>query len=181
MNRRLLFGLLLVFVALAALLAIQRAQPRTITGATVVPTKPPVFTDVTMDTLQAIRLRSPETGQSLLLSRNSDWEWTAPELSGTLDAKEADLIARTMIVLPFNRTMPLPADADMATFGFTPEGILSIELLLVDGGAHAIAVGYRTPTADSYYALVDDRSDLYLIERAAVDFLISRVKNPPAA
>ncbi len=180
-NSRVLVALALVFVALAVLLAIQGAQPRTLSGATIVPTEQPVFSDVTLDTLQAIRLRSPETGQSLILSRSAEGEWTAPDLSGTLDATEADLIARTMVLLPFSRTLPLAADADMATYGFTPEGILSIELLLTDGGAHAVAVGFRTPTEQTYYALVDDRADLYLIERGAIDFLISRVKSPPVA
>ena len=37
-------------------------------------------------------------------------------------------------------------------------------------------VGYRTPTEDTYYAVVDDRPGLLLLERRAIDFLISQLR-----
>jgi hypothetical protein len=171
-----------LFIALAIVLAYQNSRP------TVQPSAPTpgissarVFPDLTLDGIRGIRLRSPETGAMFALSRGTDGVWTAPGSAGTLDLVGADGIARTMVLLPYNASLPVPDGADMAAYGFTPEGVLSIEILLTDGGAHAVAVGYRTPTEDTYYALVDDRPDLYLVERAAVDFLILALREPPVA
>jgi hypothetical protein len=177
-NSRLLILFLMVFVILAALLAFQSFQRTANPPATAIPR---LFTGVTVDAIQAIRLRAPETGESLVISRADDGSWTAPELSGTLDAAEAENIARTMVLLPYHRTLPLNPDADLTAYGFTPQGILGIEIVLSNGNTHAVAVGFRTPTENAYYALVDDRPDLYLIDRFPIDFLISRLKNPPTA
>lgn len=178
-SNRLVIILLMIFVALATLLAIQNSQS---SGSTVTTGDCSycVFKDVRLDDIRAIRLRSPETGQTFAIARADDGSWTAPDSSGTLNVDGAELIARTMVVLPFHRTVPLSASDDKATYGFTPEGILAVEIVL-NSGSHAIAIGYRTPTSDAYYALVDDRSDLYLLERSAVDFLIAALKTPPVA
>jgi hypothetical protein len=181
-NNRTLLILLAVFIVLAIVLAYQTSRP------IVQPTAPTpgvsgahVFPDLTLDGIQGIRLRSPETGATFALARGADGVWTAPGSNGTLDLRGADGIARTMVLLPYNDSLPVPQGADMATYGFTPEGVLSIEILLTGGRAHAVAVGYRTPTEDTYYALVDERPDLYLLERAAVDFLILALREPPIA
>jgi len=177
-SRSSLIIFLIVFVVLALLVALQNMHYTPPPEAT---TYPSVFSDVNLDNLQAIRLRSPETGQSFVLSRAEDGTWTAPDSAGTLNATEADNIARTMVLMPFERILPLNPSDDLTTYGFTPEGILAIEILLTNGDSHAVAVGYRTPTENSYYALVDDRPSLYLLERGAIDFLISRLKSPPVA
>jgi len=116
-----------------------------------------------------------------LLARDSNGVWSAPESTGTLNPTEANNIARTMVLLPFNHTITLKEGEDKSTYGFTPEGILSIEIVLSNGVTHAVAVGFRTTTQDSYYALVDTRSELYLLDRAPVDFIISRLKSPPVS
>lgn len=178
-NSRLLIILLVVFVALAALLVMQNNQPSP--GAQTISTcENCVFTDVEINDIQAIRLRSPETAQSFTIARNEDGVWTAPESSGTLNPTGAELIARTVAILPFHRTVPLSSTDDKTAYGFTPEGILSVDIVM-SNGIHAVAVGYRTPTSDTYYALVDDRPELYLLERAPIDFLIAALKTPPVA
>jgi hypothetical protein len=73
------------------------------------------------------------------------------------------------------------ADADITLYGFQPEGILSLEIALADGATHAVAIGYRTPTASGYYAFVDDRPELYILDRAPIDYLISQLREPPVA
>ncbi len=180
-NTRSVILLLIAFVALATLMMIQNDQR----AAAPTPTSPlmgnAVFTDFTPDDIQAVRLRSPDDGSSFVISRAEDGSWAAPESSGTLNSAEAENIARTMVLLPFSSTLPAPAGADLAGFGFTPEGILSLEVLLTSGNSHIVAVGYRTPTEDNYYALVDERAELYLLARPAVDYLISRLKSPPVA
>ncbi|MCC6803952.1 MAG: hypothetical protein IT319_13800, partial [Anaerolineae bacterium] len=175
-NSRTLLILLIVFVALVTLLFMQNNQPTTNLNADN-SCSYCVFTDIQINDIQAIRLRSPETGQSFTIARDADGNWTAPDSSGTLNTSTAELIARTMIVLPFHRTIPLGASDDKAAYGFTPEGILAVDIV-VSNGIHAVAVGYRTPTSDAYYALVDDRPDMYLLERSAVDFLIAALKTP---
>jgi hypothetical protein len=178
-DSRLLLVLVVIFVVLAAVVALQNRLPTTSPAAT--STCPNcVFEGLQLDAIQAIRLRSPETGQTFSLARAADGSWTAPDSSSTLDATKAELIARTMLLLPFSRTLALGENDDKTAYGFTPEGILAIEII-ESGSSHAVAVGYRTPTEENYYALVDDRPDLYLLERAPIDYLIAQLMNPPVA
>jgi hypothetical protein len=178
-NNRLVLVFLAVFLLLAALLAYQESRPTQVDAPTPGERQAHVFPDLTLNSIQAIRLRSPETSESLILAREMGSAWTAPESSGTLNSTEADNIAKTMVLLPYNDTLAVKSNADLSAYGFTPNGVLSIQILLFNGDSHAVEVGYRNPTEDSYYALVDERPDLYLVERAAIDYLISRVKNPP--
>ncbi len=181
-NRRGLIILTMVFVALAALLAIQNSQhPVGVTPTPTIIDQNHLFTDFTVDSIQAVRLRSPETGKTFLISRAANNSWTAPEISGQLDQNEAAILAQTMLLLPFQSTLPLPPKADLPTYGFTPEGVLSVEILLTNGDTHVVAIGYRTVSNQSYYALVDNRTELYLVQRPPIDYLISRLKNPPVA
>lgn len=179
-NSRLLIVLLIVFVALATLVAIQNSQPSS-SPITAAGCSNCVYTDFKIDDIRAIRLRSPETGQTFVLARADDGSWTAPGSSGTLDAAEANLIARTIVVLPFNRTLPLNPGDDLTAYGFTPEGVLAVEIVLASGDSHAIAVGYPTPTGEDYYGIVDERRSLYLLQRGAPDYLIAKLKTPPVA
>ena len=114
-----------------------------------------------------------------LLNRTANGTWTAPEASGTLNTPVADLIARTMILLPYTGTTQ--AETDMSVYGFVPTAGLTVEFVLTDGTTHGIVVGFRNPTETGYYAAVDNRAEIYILERAAVDFLISVLRNPPIA
>ncbi len=174
-------ALAIAFVGLAALLAIQRSQPDAVEPTTTDVLYFHVFSNMAATDIQAIRLRSPETGDSFILTRAADGSWTTQDGSGTVDSTAAESLVKTMEQLPYSRTLPLNDGDSLQIYGFTPEGILSIEFVLSDGTSHAIAVGYRTPTDDGYYALIDDRTDLYLLSRPAVDYLISLLKNPPIA
>jgi hypothetical protein len=179
-NNRVLIVLLMAFVVLAALLMIQNEQQNASPPTSAVMANV-VFRDFVPADIQAVRLRSPESGETFVISRAEDGSgtWTAPERAGALNTVEAENIARTMAVLSVTGTIAMPSEGDLATYGFTPEGILSLEILLSNGLSHVVAVGYRTPTEDNYYAIVDDRSELYLLFRPAIDYLISRLKSPP--
>jgi len=177
-NRTLIF-LLMGFVVLAVIVALQNAQQNAIL-ATPIPLTNAVFQTFGTDDIQAVRLRSPESGESFSISRAADGTWTS-ESSGTLDQTEANNIARTMVAMMFSDSFTVPEGDNLMTYGFTPEGVLSVEIVLANGESHAVAVGYRTPTEENYYAVVDDRAGLYLIDRPAVDYLISRLKSPPIA
>ena len=171
----------MVFVVIAVLVAIQNMQPHVVAGPTPTPSDPQTFTDFTFDDIQGIRLRSPESKTSFVLARAADGSWTAPDSTGTLNTTEANNIAKTMVLLPYSHTLTLQVGEDKKTYGFTPQGILVIEIVLKSGATHAVEVGYRTPTQESYYALVDDRSDLYLLDRPPIDYIISRLKSPPVS
>ncbi len=179
-NNRTLILLLMGFVALVIVVALQNQQ-RNVVILTPVPLANAVFQDFGTDEIQAVRLRSPESGDSFSIVRGADGVWTAPESSGTLDQTEANNISRTMVAMTFSDTLTMAEGDNLTDYGFTPEGVLAIEIVLANGTSHAVAVGYRTPTAENYYAIVDDRSDLYLITRPPVDYLISRLKSPPIA
>ena len=174
--------LVAVFVGLAALLMVQNsASNRPEPTSTLLGNA--IFRDFAPDDIQAIRLRSPESGETLILSRSTDaaQPWTAPETAGTLDQNEANVIARTMVLLPYSSTVGITDETDLTQYGFTPEGILSLEIVLTNGLTHGVAIGFRTPSENDYYALVDDRDELYFVVRPAVDYLISRLKSPPIA
>jgi hypothetical protein len=177
-NRTLIL-LLMVFVALAAVVAYQNAQ-RQAELSRPIPLTNAVFSSFVADDIQAIRLRSPESGESFSIVRAGDGTWTS-DSSGTLVQDEANGIARTMVAMTYDGSFTLPEGQNLTTYGFTPEGVLSVEIVLSSGESHAVAVGYRTPTEENYYAIVDDRTEVYLILRAPVDYLISRLKSPPIA
>lgn len=173
-DRRVLILLGAVFVALAALVLLQ-GQPA--------PTSPystaRVFDGFTLDEIQAIRLRNPSGSETFMISRAVDGMWTAPEAAGTLNVGVADLIARTMILLPYINQLDRTGEPE--AYGFLPTAGLAVEFILANGTTHAIIVGFRNPTETGYYAVVDNREEIYILERAAVDFLISVLRSPPVA
>ncbi len=206
-NLRTLLIFAMIFVVLALLLFLQSKQAPSLIVATPTPILDQVSTayhstqvpsplvavptpgqnvgqllpDVTLDDIQAVQLNSPETGKSFTISRAADGSWTAPNNPGKLSQIASNDIARTMVLLPFSQTLTLKSGDDKSTYGFTPKGVLEIDVILTNGVSHAVEIGYRTPTQDGYYALVDDRPDLYLMERPAIDYLISTLKSPPVA
>lgn len=180
-GRGLILGLFVVFIGLLALSLLTNSTQETPSLPTTTVRLRSVFEELAVTDLQAIRLRSPETGTSLILARGDDGGWIAPDHDGILDAESARAIARTIVLLPYTTTQPIPPIDQLPVYGFMPEGILALEVLLFSGEAHAVAIGYRTPTETSYYAIVDGEDMLYVLERAAVDFLIAMLRNPPIA
>lgn len=180
-GRRTLVLFALIFAALLGLTLLQNRQQAEQPTPTPEVTFFRVFPDIAVLDIQAIRLRNPAGDESFTINRADDGTWTAPDRAGTLDANAAGSIARTMVLLPYTRTLPLEADAPLETYGFQPTPVLMVEFILVNGEVHAVAVGFRTPSQTGYYAIVDDRPDLYVLERAAVDYLISILRQPPVA
>jgi hypothetical protein len=177
--------LLLLAIGFAALVVVTALFPPptaplfpTPTGTVVVPFYR-LFPDMAVLDIAAIRLRSPETERVFTIARNAEGVWQAITPSGTLAEEAGSALARTISLLPY--TSVSEAGAALSTYGFTPEGILSVEIVLVDGSGHGVAIGYRTPTATGYYALVDDDPMLYILDRAPIDYLISLLRNPPIA
>ncbi len=184
MKRRRL-PLIIMAIAFIALVGITALFPPpttpifpTPTGTVVVPFYR-VFPELSVFDIAAIRLRSPETNRVFTIARNAEGVWQAVSPSGTLEEGAGSALARTISLLPY--TSITEAGAALETYGFTPEGILSVEIVLIDGSGHAVAIGYRTPTAAGYYAFVDEDPALYILDRAPIDYLISLLRDPPIA
>jgi hypothetical protein len=178
-QRRILFGLGAMFFALLALVAFLNRPttpnaPTTIDFAT-------VFSDFTVDDIQAIRLEDPRNPRSFTLQRDEDAAWIAPENAGTLNLEIADLLAQTVTIIPYQRIIPLAENANMGDYGFTPSGRLLLQIVVRDGRQYGMIVGGRTPADSGYYALVDNRPELYILERGAIDFMISSLITPPVS
>jgi hypothetical protein len=140
-----------------------------------------VYPALTEADLQAIRLNNPVSNQTFTINRTPNGEWSAPDHQGTLDQSIARTIAQTIVLLPYDRTLPPASDQTLEDYGFTADGRLSIEILLTDGSTHAVLVGSRAPSDIVYYGLVDDRLEIYLLYRGAIDFLSQQLRTPPVA
>lgn len=178
---RLIALLALVFAGLAGLVLLQNRQ---------LATQPPAATPVafarvypqisSVSDVQAVRLQDPATEATFVLNRTEDGGWAAPGTDGELNEAGAEGIAATVALLPFQRR--IEQAEDLATYGLSADGgTLFIQILLADGTGHAVAVGDLTAAGTAYYALVDDRPEVYLLERGAVDFLLVALRNPPIA
>ncbi|MBZ0277337.1 MAG: DUF4340 domain-containing protein, partial [Anaerolineae bacterium] len=115
-----------------------------------------------------------------ILSRGSDDQWTAPSSSGVLNTDIASSIIRTVILLPYQETLPLMDSTVLSDYGFGDgQQQFVIEILLKTGEGHIVVIGDLTSTRSAYYALVDNADKIYLLERGAVDFLITQWRTPP--
>lgn len=180
MNRRLLIILGVIFVALAIITILQsRPQPVEISQETQFTSFLGRDLNMTVLDIQAIRLRDPQTEQTFVISRDTSGNWTAPNSEGSLDTVTASNIAKTVVVMPYQQSVNITDEANLEQYGFQPNGILSIEVVLVDGSGHVIAAGGLSPDGYQYYVLVDEQPRLYLMERGAVDYLLAQLVQPP--
>jgi len=195
MNRRTLFILLIVFAALVIIALFQTrrstapSSEATLDSSIQPTTNAAQFLSsysllgktlgMTVEDISAIRLRDPDTKKTFTLSRDSNGHWTAPENSGTLDLTAATNIAKTVVLLPYESTIEVKPDTPLADFGFQPDGIFGIEVILRTNITHAILIGNLDTSGASYYGLVDDKKVIYVMERRAIDFLLINLKKPP--
>jgi hypothetical protein len=164
----------LVGLALAQQFLTQPATPRAALGEN------RVFPTLTAERISAIRLEDPNGGATFTIARAPGGAWTTADGQPLVEGVGDDL-ALTIMLLPYERALPLARDANMAEYGFEPEGLLRVQAILQDGTTHGVAVGGFTPSRNGYYALVDEREEIYLLERGAVDFLMVTLRTPPVA
>ena len=195
MNRRTLLILLLAFVVLVVISLLQtRHSLAPGSEATVDPsiqsaTNAAAFysaytimgktLSMTVEDIKAIRLRDPQSQKTFAISRDSAGNWTAPNNPGKLDLTAASLIAKTVVLLPYDKTIEVKPDTLLSDFGFLPDGIFSIEVLLRGDKTHAIVIGNLNNSETSYYGLVDDKKVIYVMERRAIDYLLIQLNKPP--
>ena len=124
-----------------------------------------IYTEWGVDDIFAIRLQDPQQGQTFVIGRSTNDDWA--DVDGRpLDQSVATAIARTVASMGYIRTVTIDNTTVLSDFGLSLEETqIFIQIILRDGSGHVIAVGNRTPTGDSYYALVDERDSIYLIPR----------------
>lgn len=177
-GRRTLLVLAIIFIALVAITFLQSAQPE---PEAALPFER-VYDDITEQDIRAVRLRDPNTNSTFTISRNVDGTWSSPDLAGTLDQQTATLVARTIATLPYDSVLSITQDMNIIDYGFAPSGTLAIDIVLINNQeARGVIVGGLAPTNGIYYALVDDRQEIYFIYRGAIDFLIGVLRTPPVA
>ncbi len=139
-----------------------------------------IFPDLSAIEVQAINLYDPNASTVMTLSLGTDGRWMEEGTGTVVDPQAVNRLAQTIVMLAYTQVTPLEADDDLAAYGFAPSGRLYVEFIELDGTNHAVAFGDLLPERDDgYYALVDDRQELYVIPRGAADFLISQLPTSP--
>ncbi|MBL8162427.1 MAG: hypothetical protein JNJ61_10615 [Anaerolineae bacterium] len=185
MKRRGLAAMMVVLVALVVVAALQsRPQPAALVSAaeTVELIKfLGLELDVAVLDIVAVRVRNPQTNEGFSISRDADGNWTAPDNPDkTLDVEAARNIATAVVTLQYRDTLSITDQTNLADFGFNANGgILSLEVLLNDQSSHVIAIGRIAPSEIGFYGLVDERDEIFLFERGAVDYLLTQLVKPP--
>lgn len=186
-NARTLIFFLALFVVLAAIVFLQENEeaPPPPPTPTITPefefqgTLLRVFPELAVLDIQAVRLEDLTTDSQLTLARDDEGQWTAPGLEGELDTSAASSIARTIVLLPYGRSINILNNTEFSDYGFNPAGQMQIQVLKLDGSSHVIAVGGLTDSEASYYTLVDERDEIFEVERGPVDFLRNHILSPP--
>jgi hypothetical protein len=175
MNRRTIFVLAGIFTALLIVTLVQNNLGNQSTEQ--IDPLLRIFPEMAVLDIQAIELRTPDGNYSFVISRADDGTWTAPNSTGALNTDAATTIAQTVVLLSFQRTMAEPEN--LTELGFNPYGIFFIQVVMLNGENHGIAIGGLTPTQDTYYALIDERPDVYLVRREQIDYLMNYLLTPP--
>lgn len=177
-NRYLVMVLAVVLMALVAV-AVWQAMPRTSLPTTSATTgdmrdTQTVFRGFTTEFIQALRIDDPYRDEDLILERNQEGQWRlAGRSDGTLDPLIADNIAKTVAFMPYQEIIGGIAATDYVNFGLNAESVwLQIQVILKTTETYNIAVGGLVPGSENgYYALIDDRPEIYVLNRGAVEYL----------
>ncbi len=172
-------GLGVLFIALLTLTVLQNTQMQNRQNAEDIETLL-VFPNLTLENLQAVRLNDIREGREIILVKYPDNSWGLPNTeSGQYDPTFAQNVPRTIILLPYQRIIENPSELEWTNYGLIPTPLFQIEFFTLEGESHVVAVGNRAPSNAVYYALVDEREDVYLIDRAPIDYLLAQIIRPP--
>jgi hypothetical protein len=172
-----LIVLVVVFVGLLAVLIIQGRQASTTQEFPF----ERVFDEFSESDIMVVRLHDPHSESAFTLSRGSDGRWTSPDHVGEVDQEIATLIARTIITLPYDNALPITEETDLTEYGFAEIGVFAVDVILTNGNSHGLLIGSLAPSNTVYYALADDRNEIYPVYRGAIDYLVSQYTTPPLA
>ncbi|MAS34671.1 MAG: hypothetical protein CL610_11735 [Anaerolineaceae bacterium] len=181
--------LLVIFIALVIVVA-STGNPDVVVTPVLMPTATAttvldqgtllrVFPELRTLDIQAMRLEDLDNGLQLTLVRDEEGLWTAPDLDGELDEEAVSNIARTFVLFPYGRSMNIVEETNFEAYGLAPAPHLLFQILRTDGESHVVAVGDLTNTEANYFTLVDERDEIFLVERGPVDFLKNLISSPP--
>ncbi len=183
-SRRTLFVFVGIFGALLVALAIQDVTLNRLadTPASNDTQYQRTFPDISSAAdIQAVRLADPSTAKTFTIAQQAAGVWTAPDSGKALRGQAGIQIATTIALLPNRQVVPILDEQALTTYGFKPNPLLLIYVLLKNGKTHNVAIGSLTPATTSYYAIVDDVSGVYVLDRSPIDFLIVALRTPPVA
>jgi hypothetical protein len=180
-GRRTLLLLVVVFVGLAALLTAQNQQLAQQPFPTPARTFTRLFPELEVLDILSIRLLDPATNTTFTIQRGEYGTWQPLEQEGTLQENAGTNIARTVALLPYERTLPLADDTSLADYGFEPTPTMLIQFVLITGEAHGIIVGGLAASGTGFYGIVDNREEMFLLVPEAVAYLITQLRSPPIA
>jgi hypothetical protein len=176
-NRLLISGMLIIFLGLVAV-ALWQTNRQTPLDNNIPATRDPlresaIFSGWAATDIQALRIDDPFSERDVALARNPDGSWLVGDGGVTVDQTIADNVAKTVAFMPYTDIIAgLPA-SEFVNYGLSVESIwLQIQVILTNNEQHVIAIGGRVPVADGgYYALVDERTEVFVLNRGAVDYL----------
>ena len=181
MNSRFLIILLVIFLVLAAIVALQDSTPEPPASTPETTEETPeafptgtllrLFPDMAVLDIQAIQIEDRATGERFVMSRDADGTWISPTTEQPLDPDTVSSIARTIVLLPYEQAVNITSQTDFTRYGFDAENNMVVGVIMADGQQHGIIFGDVTANEMSYYTLVDERDQIFRILRGPVDFL----------
>ncbi|QPC80701.1 hypothetical protein G4Y79_13365 [Phototrophicus methaneseepsis] len=131
----------------------------------------PVFEGWGVDNVYAIQIYDPVAQLGLTITRTNDDLWQLVEFGGLLTQEEGNLAAASVALFPVVRILEEIGTDRYDEFGLTQDDLtMLVSVILKDGNEHSVAVGDLTANGDSFYALVDDRPNLYIVNEGPVSF-----------
>lgn len=177
----LLLVLLIVFVALVIITTLQtQSEPAPDISATQTSEERTVFDNFTLEDIYSVQIRIPgTTGVFTILRVEGDGMfWESVEYGLNIDQNIATAIARTTILMPYQRVVDDIPTARYAEFSLTPgSALMLISIILEDNQQHSLVVGALTPDNSGHYAIVDEREGTYIIDRAPIAFLAAFMRD----
>ena len=192
-NRGTLLALMLIFAVLTVFLVVQNSQIENHANNVLTPSGlqlnedagiQRVYNDISESDIQAFRIEDPLTQQQITMQRNPAGEWQIPtDATLEIDQEVAEGIAKTISLMPYTDTIGGVEPDKYGEFGLNQrDALLFILFTTGDGEPHVVAIGNLTSTRDGYYALVDDRQDIYVISREPdpIAFMLYYLNNSEA-
>jgi hypothetical protein len=133
-----------------------------------------LFREWNEDNVVAVRLDDPINDIDMVINRVNTTQWQLQgEAVEQINQETLNLIVKTVAYIPFTDILTDIPDTNLSNFALTEDLIwLQIQVILDNNDTHVIALGARVPTVDGgYYALVDERSEVFVLNRGAIDYL----------
>ncbi len=169
-NRSLIF-LAGIFLALVVISLIVQIAPQASSQISATPFYHRVYPELDPATITAIRVIDSE-GEGITLRLDTTNERWVYEATGAIFSTDVvDNMTMTLSLLPYLQTLPAPTEAELRSYGLTQDQALFVAAVTEEGQSHALLIGLLTPSETSYYVLVDERPEVYIVERAAIDYI----------